>query len=431
MTNVPAFVYAASEAVKVGTRQLRVDIAFGGAFYAIVDTSDGHSSHLRAAARAAATGYRYLLVAGIGAQHPADPKLAGIAASSSPARRRIRRRTSATSPSARRLGRPVASGTGTSAVMAVLDAMGLLPDGQPFVHEGLSGSLLRGRIAGRLPHRRHRGGSSPRSRARPGSPENTRSCSTTTIRSGRDWPLGPQARPTRRTSKMPRSVRRVLRFERLAAWRVTWAHPAPFSYLDVVFKRRRYRGHARRSRHRRGARARACRRAAHGASFVGRAAASALARCSRHDFCCVGSAGCRSTWTEPRAHADEQAIDCRIGFPRRRLRRGDHRHESVSLRPDHQTFINVYEGNELGSSSSSTHDPTQHAYYRGTTQGAIEVMKTFIPSGIAPHPDRPRSHPVPRRAAAARRDVGRAAEDRHRVHDRSQHHACRWRRSTS
>jgi len=36
-------------------------------------------------------------------------------------------------------------GTGTSAVMAVLDAMGLLPDGQPFVHESLSGTLFRGR----------------------------------------------------------------------------------------------------------------------------------------------------------------------------------------------------------------------------------------------------------------------------------------------
>ena len=33
--------------------------------------------------------------------------------------------------------------------MAVLDAMGLLPEGQPFVHEGLSGSLLRGRVTGR------------------------------------------------------------------------------------------------------------------------------------------------------------------------------------------------------------------------------------------------------------------------------------------
>jgi proline racemase len=30
--------------------------------------------------------------------------------------------------------------------MAILDAMGLLPGDQPFVHEGLLGSLLRGRL---------------------------------------------------------------------------------------------------------------------------------------------------------------------------------------------------------------------------------------------------------------------------------------------
>jgi proline racemase len=41
------------------------------------------------------------------------------------------------------------SGTGTAAVMAVLDAMGMLPGGQPFVHEGLAGALVRGRVTGR------------------------------------------------------------------------------------------------------------------------------------------------------------------------------------------------------------------------------------------------------------------------------------------
>src|SRR5262249_55463833 len=38
VTNVPAFVYAPSVAVKIGTRAVRVDVAYGGAFYAIVDT---------------------------------------------------------------------------------------------------------------------------------------------------------------------------------------------------------------------------------------------------------------------------------------------------------------------------------------------------------------------------------------------------------
>jgi proline racemase len=41
------------------------------------------------------------------------------------------------------------SGTGTAAVMAVLDAMGLLPEGQPFVHESITGAIFRGRVAQR------------------------------------------------------------------------------------------------------------------------------------------------------------------------------------------------------------------------------------------------------------------------------------------
>jgi proline racemase len=36
-----------------------------------------------------------------------------------------------------------------SAVMSVLDAMGLLPDDRPFVQEGLVGSLFRGRVIAR------------------------------------------------------------------------------------------------------------------------------------------------------------------------------------------------------------------------------------------------------------------------------------------
>lgn len=35
------------------------------------------------------------------------------------------------------------------AVMAVLDAMDLLPAGRPFVHESLIGTTFRGRVAGR------------------------------------------------------------------------------------------------------------------------------------------------------------------------------------------------------------------------------------------------------------------------------------------
>src|SRR6185436_2112653 len=37
-TNVPAFVHTAAQSVRLGNRELRVDVAFGGLFYAIVDT---------------------------------------------------------------------------------------------------------------------------------------------------------------------------------------------------------------------------------------------------------------------------------------------------------------------------------------------------------------------------------------------------------
>ena len=40
-------------------------------------------------------------------------------------------------------------GTGTAAVMAVVDAMGLLGEERPFVHESLIGTRFNGRVAGR------------------------------------------------------------------------------------------------------------------------------------------------------------------------------------------------------------------------------------------------------------------------------------------
>src|SRR5207253_473165 len=40
-------------------------------------------------------------------------------------------------------------GTGTAAIMAVLDAMALLADDKPFVHESLIGTLFTGAVTGR------------------------------------------------------------------------------------------------------------------------------------------------------------------------------------------------------------------------------------------------------------------------------------------
>jgi hypothetical protein len=50
--------------------------------------------------------------------------------------------------------------------------------------------------------------------------------------------------------------------------------------------------------------------------------------------------------------------------------------------PLHQTFINIYEGGDLRQQVIFNADTDEHTYYLGTTQGALAVMKTFIPSGV-------------------------------------------------
>ena len=73
----------------------------------------------------------------------------------------------------------------------------------------------------------------------------------------------------------------------------------------------------------------------------------------------------RLTYRIPGEHPGALAIDTNL-FP---------------YDPIHQTFVNVYEGADLRQQMifNATTDP--RTYYLGTTQGAIAVMKTFIPSG--------------------------------------------------
>jgi proline racemase len=149
VTNVPAFVYAPAMPVVVGRRDLRVDIAFGGAFYAIVDSEATgvplDSIHVPDLRRLGSE-----ISASVNATqrpvHPADTSVNGVAGviftgPASDPEAHLRNVTVRASGSIDRSP----GGTGTSAVMAVLDAMGLLPDNQAFVHESLAGALFRGR----------------------------------------------------------------------------------------------------------------------------------------------------------------------------------------------------------------------------------------------------------------------------------------------
>ena len=148
-TNVPAFVQSASRPVRIANRELRVDVAYGGAFFAIADT-EAVGIPLSASTLPELRRLGIELLAALeGASditHPVSSASAGVAGviftgPPNDPEAHLRNVTITSGGIADRS----ACGAGTSAVMAVLDAMGLLPDDQPFVHEGLSGQRLRGR----------------------------------------------------------------------------------------------------------------------------------------------------------------------------------------------------------------------------------------------------------------------------------------------
>jgi proline racemase len=152
-TNVPAFVHAAGRVVTLGTRELRVDIAFGGLFYAIADTEaigiPVEAARLPELRRLARQILQAVNVAPI-VTHPVDATLfgmSGVIFTAGPHDPEAHLRNVVVT-AAGAVDRS-AGGAATSALMAVLEAMGLLPEDQPFVHEGLAGTLLRGRAVRR------------------------------------------------------------------------------------------------------------------------------------------------------------------------------------------------------------------------------------------------------------------------------------------
>ena len=151
--NVPSFVYAPGLRVRAGSRDLRVDVAFGGAFYAIVDAeaaglpiTAGRLPDLRRVGME----IKHAVEAAITVVHPLDKDLRGIYGTifTGPPEREDADLRNVTIFADAEVDRSPC-GTGTCAVMAVVDAMGLMPPGRPFGHESLIGTLFKGRITGR------------------------------------------------------------------------------------------------------------------------------------------------------------------------------------------------------------------------------------------------------------------------------------------
>lgn len=148
----PSFVFAGGVPLPFGSRGIRVDVAWSGQFYAIVDTESAgltmdvvHHPELRHAARAIAES----IESSVTLSHPSrrsTESLAGIVFTGPAATGAAQLRVVPASPRGELSRGPSAEALG--AVLAVLDAMGLATD-DDLVVEGLAGTTLSGRIAGR------------------------------------------------------------------------------------------------------------------------------------------------------------------------------------------------------------------------------------------------------------------------------------------
>jgi proline racemase len=151
--NVPSFVLASGVPVTLGSRAFTVDVGFGGAFYAIVDAEAAGmamaADHLTELRR---TGMdiKHAVEAAIKVVHPEEPGLEGIYGTiftGPPARSDAHLRNVTVFAEAEVDRSPC--GTGTCAVLAVLDAMDLASSDQPFVHESLIGTAFSARVIDR------------------------------------------------------------------------------------------------------------------------------------------------------------------------------------------------------------------------------------------------------------------------------------------
>ena len=185
--NVPSFVFAPGLPVRAGTREVRVDVAFGGAFYAIVDAEAAGLPIAPARLpelRRVGMEIKHAVEAAITVVHPLDKGLNGIYGTifTGPPERGDADLRNVTIFADAEVDRSPC-GTGTCAVMAVVDAMGLMPPDRALRPREPHRDAVQRQDHGQDARRRASTPSCPSSRDRPGSPASTCSSSTTRTRS--------------------------------------------------------------------------------------------------------------------------------------------------------------------------------------------------------------------------------------------------------
>jgi trans-L-3-hydroxyproline dehydratase len=153
LVNLPSFVAQGGVAVKAAGRPLRADVAFAGRYYAIVDSEatglavdPSRIPELRRAGMAI-SGAVDAVQAWVHPDTGREEHIAGTIFTAPPRSAGADLRSVTVSADGQ-VGRSP-GGTGTAALMTVLEAMGLLGEDRPFVHEGILGTRLLGRVAGR------------------------------------------------------------------------------------------------------------------------------------------------------------------------------------------------------------------------------------------------------------------------------------------
>ena len=149
--NVPSFVLHAGVPIRLGDRELPVDVAFGGAFYAIADGEAAgvpvRPAYLPELRR---LGTKEAVESVVTVAHPAGPSLGGVHGTviTGPADRQDTDLRSVAIFADAQVDRSPC-GTRTAALMAVIDAMELFGHDRPFVSESIIGTAFSGFVVDR------------------------------------------------------------------------------------------------------------------------------------------------------------------------------------------------------------------------------------------------------------------------------------------
>ena len=168
----------------------------------------------------------------------------------------------------------------------------------------------------------------------------------------------------------------------LATARPAAAHPAPFSYLDLVLREAVIDGilvlHVVDVAHELKMKEEELLRP----EVAARERDRIIALVAPRLFLRAGGRVLTPEWQGIEPAPERHAVALRFRIPEARPGALAIRTQLFPYDPIHQTFVNVYEDDELRQQMIFSADAGERVFYTGTTQGAIAVMQTFIPSGV-------------------------------------------------